>query len=896
MQGFGRSWMSFTRSVNPRILELIQREDCSVEELLEANATNDINSQNEQVLKFFTHEKLGELIDLITVMPSEEDTHDRQHRFPFQANEIFGFEINAFLDKFFEAPEPVTPKAKAEDTTIIKAGDDHTIDSKNTDDGDDEEEEVMRITIDKDEDDRDYGYQHIEQEEGKTEPQNDNSGHLEEENQDKLEQIDTPINRKNSGGSSSGSHSGRPDIEMPALMKQSDLEKETEENKEAQEQIQEQTQIVEEKLEDPVENGKAEDTIEDQEYIQNQQQLEEDKKVEEPADISNQDLNEQTDNQQKQVQEDPKQEEVVEEIQEQEQEVQAVVDQQPDFDHTDQKLEDKQEILNQIDEEQTQIEGLGEPENEDQLTEQLDDNKYQLLERLFNFLETKETPLNPVLSGYFQNLVNTLLIRRQKQFVPYLFKEAQSTIDNMLYHLQQKSISDIVKKLMVVTASDYDEAVASCIINQQEVIMSTLVDKLGFDTSEEDNLNAAMIINDLIELKDCYNMITMKMYIQDIFEKAFPTYIESSDSSRCAALSVLTKILKLYPDNQKREKRNQAVKKKETFSFSLGTQESDVGADEDESPLILVLMQNQSTIFESLQQLEVNQTQLETTYLQPIVPLGRLRLKIIEFIRQLTCLNNPALLSYLVDSTILSDITELVLQYPWNNFLQLTVIQIFQDLLDNCEDPEVKVAALRSSQITQKLVSTIDKTEFEFGSQRLMRHGYMGLVIKIANLIEQHKDDEDIGEYLEEFCDSWPKFFENEVCVRNLINSKQLGNRNNQDNNSDEDDEDQDLKFHTSDNLLAQGYQLYQTGKDDDDEDEEDNDDHNTATYNLNDDEDQNQHDHVQVHNHHYPMKQIETKVNELEAAQNLHHGFVDNNYWKVDAEGDLDELLKDYE
>lgn len=55
----------------------------------------------------------------------------------------------------------------------------------------------------------------------------------------------------------------------------------------------------------------------------------------------------------------------------------------------------------------------------------------------------------------------------------------------------------------------------------------------------------------------------------------------------------------------------------------------------------------------------------------------------------------------------------------------------------------------------------------------------MGLVIKIANLIEQHKDDEDIGEYLEEFCDSWPKFFENEVCVRNLINSKQLGNRNN---------------------------------------------------------------------------------------------------------------------
>ena len=44
-------------------------------------------------------------------------------------------------------------------------------------------------------------------------------------------------------------------------------------------------------------------------------------------------------------------------------------------------------------------------------------------------------------------------------------------------------------------------------------------------------------------------MISLKMYIQDIYEKAFPTYIESSYSSRCAALSVLTKIIKLFPEN-----------------------------------------------------------------------------------------------------------------------------------------------------------------------------------------------------------------------------------------------------------------------------------------------------------------------------------------------------------
>ena len=47
---------------------------------------------------------------------------------------------------------------------------------------------------------------------------------------------------------------------------------------------------------------------------------------------------------------------------------------------------------------------------------------------------------------------------------------------------------------------------------------------------------------------------------------------------------------------------------------------------------------------------------------------------------------------------------------------------------------------------------------------------------------------------------------------------------------------------------------------------------------------------------HHRPLKEIETKVNEYEAAQYLHHGYVDNNYWKVNVDADLDELLKDYE
>lgn len=46
-------------------------------------------------------------------MPSKEDGHNRGHKYPFIAGEIFNCEINQILDKFFEAPIRVKAEAAA---------------------------------------------------------------------------------------------------------------------------------------------------------------------------------------------------------------------------------------------------------------------------------------------------------------------------------------------------------------------------------------------------------------------------------------------------------------------------------------------------------------------------------------------------------------------------------------------------------------------------------------------------------------------------------------------------------------------------------------------------------------------------------------------------------------
>lgn len=150
-----------------------------------------------------------------------------------------------------------------------------------------------------------------------------------------------------------------------------------------------------------------------------------------------------------------------------------------------------------------------------------------------------------------------------------------------------------MKKLMIISGYDYDDVVAGHIKIKQEWIMKQLVDKLSAEYTEEDNMNSTGMLCELIELKDCFSLISSKKFLADIYEMSFPTILDSNTSSRVAALTVLSKIIKLLPLNQKRNKRNKAAKKKEGFCFSLGTQDSDIGNEEDdEAPLVLILMQN----------------------------------------------------------------------------------------------------------------------------------------------------------------------------------------------------------------------------------------------------------------------------------------------------------------
>lgn len=181
-------------------------------------------------------------------------------------------------------------------------------------------------------------------------------------------------------------------------------------------------------------------------------------------------------------------------------------------------------------------------------------NKYLLLERLFKFIKTEgDEDLNPVLSGYFCKLVSLLISRKQKQLFPFIFAKDSTVIEDLLKHVYQKSISEILNKLLTLVDSDHEPEILAEVKAKQQMAVGHLIESLGPEKSEEHNLNACSIIQDMFEIKEFYNLICGKENLTQIVEFALAGMSESTKSSKCSSLSVLNQVVLNHIERQKKK-------------------------------------------------------------------------------------------------------------------------------------------------------------------------------------------------------------------------------------------------------------------------------------------------------------------------------------------------------
>ena len=184
-----------------------------------------------------------------------------------------------------------------------------------------------------------------------------------------------------------------------------------------------------------------------------------------------------------------------------------------------------------------------------------------LLERLFKFIrveagESEDKQLNPVLAGYFCKLVSLLINRKQKQLVPFIFAPGSDIIDYLLKHVYQRSISEILGKLLTQIDSDYEPELQAAIKEKQTMAVGKLIESLGPQVNGECNLNVCTIVTDLFETKEYYNIIMQKENIEKIVEFATQSFSEGSKHSKATSLQVLNQIIDNHIERSKKKDKN----------------------------------------------------------------------------------------------------------------------------------------------------------------------------------------------------------------------------------------------------------------------------------------------------------------------------------------------------
>ena len=232
-----------------------------------------------------------------------------------------------------------------------------------------------------------------------------------------------------------------------------------------------------------------------------------------------------------------------------------------------------------------------------------------------------------------------------------------------------------------------------------------------------------------------------------------------------------------YPEKSKGGK-NKRSSSDNDEDEDVNLQNSDEDEEEagGESPLLEIIRQNVPKLEEYLASAkprnEIGGSYIGTNFL----PLGSLRLRLVELVYLLLKLNKTPVYEMIATSNILHNILELLINYPWNNFLQLKVVSIFEEILENCGTPANREALLKKSGIVETLIRFGKEPSYSHESDRQIRHGYMAAVIKLANQLNKHQQDkEDVKAYLNSTNGEWTKFMETEVKRSNDDNNRSLG-------------------------------------------------------------------------------------------------------------------------
>ncbi|KAJ4916901.1 SIT4 phosphatase-associated family protein [Raphanus sativus] len=294
----------------------------------------------------------------------------------------------------------------------------------------------------------------------------------------------------------------------------------------------------------------------------------------------------------------------------------------------------------------------------------VEDEELMLL--LFSFLEAKESH-NSLLAGYFSKVVICLLVRKTIPFMQFI-KDHQEILKQLVDLIGITSIMEVLKRLIGTDEHLYSNYTSAMQWVEDTDVLEMIVDKFGSSDSPEVHANAAEILCTVARYAP--PGLATKLSSPSCTGRLLKHTLEDSRPKSVLVNSLAVCISLLDPKR-----------------FTLGTyhmygrqltHESLATSPETVEGML-------GSLGDLLMLLNVSSAEgvLLTTYgkLQP--PLGKHRLKIVEFISVLLTVASEAAEKEVIRLGVVKRVLDLFFEYPYNNFLHHHVENVILSCLES---------------------------------------------------------------------------------------------------------------------------------------------------------------------------------------------------------------------
>ncbi|XP_071698242.1 uncharacterized protein [Rutidosis leptorrhynchoides] len=442
----------------------------------------------------------------------------------------------------------------------------------------------------------------------------------------------------------------------------------------------------------------------------------------------------------------------------------------------------------------------------------------ELMNLLFSFLEP-EHPHSSLLAGYFSKVVVCLLLRKTVPLMNYI-QAHQDIIKKLVDLIGTTSIMEVLIRLIGADEHLYTSYVDSMQWLEDTDVLEMIVDKFSSTDCPEVHANAAEALCAITRYAP--PGLAAKISSPSFIARLFRHALEESRPKSVLVHSLSVCISLLDP------------KRQTSGTYYIYNRQSPHGSVVTAKPETVEGMLESLGNLLKLLDVAVEENILFTTYgkLQP--PLGKIRLKIIEFISVLMTVNSEAAEKELIRLGALRRIVELFFEYPYNNFVHHHIEQIIdyclesknasliQHILEDC----LLVRKILDAEKTGELVADPKNPTIPAEERKPPRIGNVGHMARISNkLIEQGANNNYILSYLQGD-NEWVEWQTDVLTKRNTLENvyqwacgrpTTLHDRG---RDSDDDDyQDRDYDVAALANNLSQAFRYGIYENDDNDED-----------------------------------------------------------------------------